>query len=101
MKADSEEAKSDEPKQAPETKPEPNEKSDEAHEQPPQQPLSQQPANQAPELTPEEKEQVQIINQLLRKVPDDPAILLRNKMKLESQKRYRQRIQQQGVEKSW
>ena len=58
------------------------------------------PADAEP-LTPEEKEKMQVINQLLRKVPDDPAILLRNKMKLESQKRYRQRIQQQGVEKSW
>ncbi len=52
-------------------------------------------------LTAEEKEQLQMINQLLRKVPDDPAILLRNKMQLESQKRTRQRIRQQGVEKSW
>ncbi|MDE3271715.1 vWA domain-containing protein [Pseudoalteromonas sp. G4] len=101
MKADSEEVKSDEPKQAPETQAEPQEQSGDEQQQAPQQPISEQQVNQAPELTPEEKEQVQIINQLLRKVPDDPAILLRNKMKLESQKRYRQRIQQQGVEKSW
>ena len=48
----------------------------------------------------EEKEKAQQLNQLLRKVPDDPAILLRNKMQLEAQKRQYQR-RPTGVEKSW
>jgi len=52
------------------------------------------------ELTNEEKEKAQQLNQLLRKVPDDPAILLRNKMQLEAQKRQYQR-RPTGVEKSW
>ncbi|WP_282130295.1 VWA domain-containing protein [Pseudoalteromonas aliena] len=55
---------------------------------------------QASELTNEEKEKAQQINQLLRKVPDDPAILLRNKMQLEAQKRQYKRSPT-GVEKSW
>ncbi|WP_149983042.1 vWA domain-containing protein [Pseudoalteromonas rhizosphaerae] len=55
---------------------------------------------QTAELTNEEKEKAQQLSQLLRKVPDDPAILLRNKMQLEAQKRNNQR-RPQGVEKSW
>ncbi len=55
---------------------------------------------QAPELTAEEKEKAQQLSQLLRKVPDDPATLLRNKMQLEYQNRLRQRTPQ-GVTKSW
>lgn len=55
---------------------------------------------QTAELTNEEKEKAQQLNQLLRQVPDDPAILLRNKMQLEAQKRNNQR-RPQGVEKSW
>lgn len=55
---------------------------------------------QTAELTNEEKEKAQQLDQLLRKVPDDPAILLRNKMQLEAQKRNYQR-RPQGVEKSW
>ncbi|MFC3034000.1 VWA domain-containing protein [Pseudoalteromonas fenneropenaei] len=51
-------------------------------------------------LTPEEREKAQQIKQLLRKVPDDPAILLRNKMLLEAQQRGQQRYPR-GVEKSW
>ncbi|WP_372761717.1 VWA domain-containing protein [Pseudoalteromonas sp.] len=54
----------------------------------------------ASELSNEEKEKAQQLNQLLRKVPDDPAILLRNKMQLEAQKRQYQR-RPAGVEKSW
>jgi Ca-activated chloride channel family protein len=56
--------------------------------------------SQTRELTNEEKEKAQQLNQLLRKVPDDPAILLRNKMQLEAQKRQYQR-RPTGVEKSW
>ncbi|PAJ72806.1 hypothetical protein CJF42_19225 [Pseudoalteromonas sp. NBT06-2] len=52
------------------------------------------------ELSNEEKEKAQQLNQILRKVPDDPATLLRNKMKLEYQNRLRQRTPQ-GVQKSW
>ena len=52
-------------------------------------------------LTPEEKEKAQQLSQLLRKVPDDPAILLRNKMQLEAQQRAQQQRRRQGVEKSW
>lgn len=55
---------------------------------------------QTAELSNEEKEKAQQLSQLLRKVPDDPAILLRNKMQLEAQKRNYQR-RPQGVEKSW
>jgi Ca-activated chloride channel family protein len=51
-------------------------------------------------LTPEEREQAEKIKHLLRKVPDDPAILLRNKMLLEAQQRAQQRLPK-GVEKSW
>ncbi|AOT07936.1 VWA domain-containing protein [Pseudoalteromonas luteoviolacea] len=52
------------------------------------------------ELTPEEKEKAQQLDQLLRRVPDDPAILLKNKMLLESRQRQQQR-QPVGAEKSW
>ena len=52
------------------------------------------------ELSNEEKEKAQQLNQILRKVPDDPATLLRNKMRLEYQNRLRQRTPQ-GVQKSW
>ena len=40
----------------------------------------------------EEKEQQQRIENLMRKVPDDPAFLLKRKMQLEAQKRQRQRM---------
>ncbi|MCG7533612.1 VWA domain-containing protein [Pseudoalteromonas sp. OOF1S-7] len=64
------------------------------------QPQGTQQMMQSRPLTPEEKEKAQQLDQLLRKVPDDPAILLRNKMLLESQQRVRQR-RPRGVEKSW
>lgn len=51
-------------------------------------------------LTPEQREKAQQIKQLLRKVPDDPAILLRNKMQIKARQQRRQRYPQ-GVEKSW
>ncbi|MDK2595300.1 VWA domain-containing protein [Pseudoalteromonas obscura] len=56
--------------------------------------------SQMRELTPEEKEKAQQLDQLLRRVPDDPAILLKNKMLLESRQRQQQR-QPVGAEKSW
>lgn len=48
----------------------------------------QQQAAEA-ELTEEEKEQMQRLETLLRKVPDDPAFLLKRKMQLEYQNRRR------------
>jgi Ca-activated chloride channel homolog len=51
----------------------------------------QQQAKQADqELSEEEKEQMQRMQNLLRKVPDDPAYLLKRKMQLENQQRRRQ-----------
>lgn len=51
-------------------------------------------------LSAEEREKAQQLSQLLRKVPDDPSILLRNKMQLEYQNRGRNQSPQ-GVKKSW
>ena len=70
----------------------------ENNEQPGQQAMMQ--SAQAKPMTPEEKEKAQQLNQLLRKVPDDPAILLRNKMRLEAQKRAQQR-RLGGSKQSW
>ncbi|MDA8621904.1 VWA domain-containing protein [Psychrosphaera sp.] len=59
---------------------------------------------QETQLTPEqiaEKEQQQKIKQLLRKVDDDPSVLLRNKMILESRRRQQERKRVTGVSKSW
>lgn len=44
------------------------------------------------ELTDEEKEEMQRMESLMRRVPDDPAFLLKRKMQLEAQKRQRQRM---------
>ncbi len=44
------------------------------------------------ELTDEQKEQQQKMENLLRKVPDDPAFLLKRKMLLEQERRKRQRL---------
>lgn len=49
----------------------------------------------------EDKEQQQKIEQLLRKVSDDPATLLRNKMILESKKRQQNARSPRGATKSW
>lgn len=49
----------------------------------------------------DEQEQQQKIEQLLRKVSDDPAILLRNKMILESRKRQQNSRLPAGATKSW
>lgn len=46
----------------------------------------------AAELTDEEKEAQQRLDNLMRRVPDDPAFLLKRKMQLEAQKRQRQRL---------
>jgi Ca-activated chloride channel family protein len=58
-----------------------------------------QPSEKEP--TTEEKEQLQEIQQLLRKIPDDPSILLRNKMRLEYQKRRQQQQNSPPGAKSW
>ena len=47
---------------------------------------------QATELTDAEKEELQRMESLMRRVPDDPAFLLKRKMQLEAQKRQRQRM---------
>jgi len=55
-------------------------------------------------LTPEqlaEKEQQQKLQQLLRKVTDDPATLLRNKMILENRKRQQSKRTPKGAQKQW
>jgi len=44
------------------------------------------------ELTDEEKEQMQRMQNLLNRVPDDPAFLLKRKMQIESQRRKRERL---------
>ena len=50
-----------------------------------------------PNATPEEQQQ---LDNLLRKVQDDPALLLRNKMYLEYLKRQQQRLPT-GVDQQW
>lgn len=47
---------------------------------------------QEAELTDAEKEELQRMESLMRRVPDDPAYLLKRKMQLEAQKRQRQRM---------
>jgi Ca-activated chloride channel family protein len=54
-------------------------------------PDSQPVAAQEAELTDEEKEQQQRLRNLLNRVPDDPAFLLKRKMQLEAQQRRRSR----------
>lgn len=51
-------------------------------------------------LTEEQKEQLQRMQNLLRKVPDDPAFLLQRKMQLENQNRSRERAPPQN-RKNW
>ena len=48
-----------------------------------------------------EQEEMQKLEQLLRKVDDDPSILLKNKMLLESKRRQFQNRFPKGVKKSW
>ena len=102
MQADSEQAEAepgdDKPKEqdAESAQQDTNELNDAEQEQ--QQQLMQ--PSQVKPMTPEEKEKAQQLNQLLRKVPDEPAILLRNKMRLEAQKRSQQR-RLGGTKKSW
>ncbi len=68
-----------------------------------EQPLSEQQQQQKavreawPNASPEQSQQ---LDGLMRKVQDDPALLLRNKMLLEYQKRQQQRLPK-GVEQEW
>ncbi|MDU0355519.1 VWA domain-containing protein [Paraglaciecola aquimarina] len=55
-----------------------------------QQPQAAQAQEQ--ELTDEQKEQMQRMQNLLNRVPDDPAFLLKRKMQIESQQRKRERL---------
>lgn len=57
-------------------------------------------ANMTPEQV-AEKEKQQRIEQLLRKVDDNPSVLLRNKMILENKRRQYERRYPKGVEKTW
>lgn len=68
----------------------------------------EQPSKQPPQSNPNgfpsdiSDEKVQQLQQWLKRVPDDPSILLRNKMLLEYQKRRRQRMTQpQGDQQKW
>lgn len=64
----------------------------------------EQNQQQAAQLTPEqlaEQEAQQKLEQLLRKVSDDPSVLLRNKMILESRKRQQFGRPPKGADKSW
>ncbi|GAA0853593.1 VWA domain-containing protein [Aliiglaciecola litoralis] len=51
-------------------------------------------------LTDEEREQMQRLENLLKKVPDDPAFLLKRKMMLENQQRRRERAPSQ-TKRTW
>ncbi len=78
-----------------------------------QQQASQQPKDEQSQSEPtagskaqeqqdmQSKEQQQKLQQLLRKVSDDPAVLLRNKMILESKKRQQTNRLPKGATKSW
>ena len=50
-------------------------------------------SNNNRDLTPEAQSKQQVLEQWLRKIPDDPGRLLRNKMQLEFKRRGKQRIQ--------
>ena len=62
---------------------------------------AQQQAAQMTEEQQAKKEAQQKLEQLLRKVSDDPAVLLRNKMILESRKRQQNGRPPKGAVKSW
>ncbi|MBT82311.1 MAG: hypothetical protein CL587_18215 [Alteromonadaceae bacterium] len=55
-----------------------------------QQQQNQSAQAQTGELTDEEKEKMQRLDNLMKKIPDDPAFLLKRKMQLEAQQRRRQ-----------
>lgn len=55
---------------------------------------------QTEELTDEEKEQMQRMQTLLNRVPDDPAFLLKRKMQIEAQQRKRERVPS-NLQRNW
>ena len=55
----------------------------------------------ATQQTPLEKEQQQRLQKWLRNIPDDPSLLLRNKMYIESQQRNAESNQQNSSEQIW
>jgi len=77
----------------------PNEQKPEEGEegQPKKQPVSNA---QPEELTDEQKEQMEKMQNWLRKVPDDPAFLLKRKMQIEKENRRRQRVPSQS-QRNW
>ena len=82
--------------QAPPESPEPQDDNNQPEPQPDHQEQGDKQSEsvqgqQTEELTDEEREQLQRIESLLRKIPDDPAYLLQRKMLLESQQRRRER----------
>ncbi|MFT4940569.1 MAG: Ca-activated chloride channel family protein [Paraglaciecola sp.] len=52
------------------------------------------------ELTDEQKEQMQRMQNLLNRIPDDPAFLLKRKMQIEHQQRKRERVPTQ-LQRNW
>ncbi|MEP1383012.1 MAG: VWA domain-containing protein, partial [Paraglaciecola sp.] len=52
------------------------------------------------ELTDEQREQMQRMQSLLNKIPDDPAFLLKRKMLIESQQRKRERLPA-NIQRNW
>lgn len=77
----------------------PREQTEQLSESEPQTKEGQQVAQPA-EMTDQEKEQMQRMQTLLNKVPDDPAFLLKRKMQIESQQRQRQRMPTQ-LQRNW
>jgi Ca-activated chloride channel homolog len=57
-------------------------------------------SQQTKELTDEEKEQMQRMQTLLNRVPDDPAFLLKRKMQIEAQQRKRERVPS-NLQRNW
>ena len=63
-----------------------------------QQALAQQQGEE--ELTDEQREQMQRMQNLLNRVPDDPAFLLKRKMQIESQRRKTERLPT-NIQRNW
>ncbi|MGO4892419.1 VWA domain-containing protein [Flavobacterium sp. W21_SRS_FM6] len=74
--------------------------SEQEPENPSQEAQQQAMAEQTKELTDEEKEQMQRMQTLLNRVPDDPAFLLKRKMQIEAQQRKRERVPS-NLERNW
>lgn len=90
-------SKPETPPQQPEQQPLPQPQQETAQSETEPQQKQQAVAESWPNATPEQQQE---LNNLLRKVQDDPALLLRNKMYLEYQQR-RQQALPKGVEQEW